>query len=157
MISDFEAMTIAMVAARQAADAGDVPVGAVMLLDGEVLSVAFNEKEALQEPTAHAEILAIRDAVSKTGSWRLENTTLVVTLEPCVMCAGAIVAARIPRVVFGAYDMKAGATGSLYNVCDDPRLNHQSDLVGGVRSEECAEMLRSFFAARRNGPPSSEL
>jgi tRNA(adenine34) deaminase len=156
MTTEDEAMSLALEAARQAAGAGDVPVGAVLLRDGEVLAVGYNEKEALQEPTAHAEVLAIRRAVAKVGSWRLENTTLVVTLEPCVMCAGAIVAARIPRVVFGAYDPKAGATGSLYNVCDDPRLNHQSKLVGGIREEECADLLKTFFAAKRR-PPTSEM
>jgi tRNA(adenine34) deaminase len=144
-----KAMDLALTEAQQAASAGDVPVGAVIFRDGEILATGHNKKEALQEPTAHAEILAIRSAVARTGSWRLENTTLVVTLEPCVMCAGAIVAARIPRVVFGAYDPKAGATGSLYNVCDDPRLNHQAELMGGVRERECGEMLRSFFVARR--------
>lgn len=148
-MTEDEAMTLALEAAQRAATAGDVPVGAVILRNGEVLAVGHNEKEARQEPTAHAEVLAIRDAVAKLGSWRLLDTTLVVTLEPCVMCAGAIVASRIPRVVFGAYDTKAGATGSLYNICDDPRLNHQSELVGGVRGQECSDMLRSFFLERR--------
>jgi tRNA(adenine34) deaminase len=149
MISDVRAMELALAEAAEAAAVGDVPVGAVILMDGEVISSAHNEKELEQEPTAHAEILAIRRAVAKTGSWRLEGATLVVTLEPCVMCAGAIVAARIPRLVFGAYDPKAGATGSLYNVCDDPRLNHQCEIVGGVEREACGEVLKKFFVERR--------
>ena len=147
-----EAMTLALDLAHQAADAGDVPVGAVLLRGGEVVATAFNEKEVAQDPTAHAEVLAIRAAVRNNESWRLENTTLVVTLEPCVMCAGAIVAARIPTVVFGAYDPKAGAAGSLYNLLDDPRLNHRAMVVGGVREDECGEMLRTFFKERRKPP-----
>lgn len=152
-VSDDDAMLLALEAARSAERAGDVPVGAVILNgDGDVVATAFNQKEAIQEPTAHAEVLAIRTVAESTGSWRLENTTLVVTLEPCVMCAGAIVAARIPRVVFGAYDPKAGAAGSLYNLLVDPRLNHQSSVTGGVRADECGAMLKSFFAARRKPP-----
>jgi tRNA(adenine34) deaminase len=156
-VTDDEAMALALEAAGRAAAAGDVPVGAVIVRGDDVLAVGFNKKEALQEPTAHAEVLAIREAVAKVGSWRLLDTTLVVTLEPCIMCAGAIVAARIPRVVFGAYDPKAGATGSLYNVCVDPRLNHQSELVGGVQEQECSEILRSFFVERRGGGAPTEL
>lgn len=155
IVSEDGAMTLALEAAMNAEAAGDVPVGAVILRDGEVIATAFNEKEALQEPTAHAEMIAIRAAAARSESWRLENTTLVVTLEPCIMCAGAIVAARIPRVIFGAYDPKAGAAGSLYNVCVDSRLNHRVDLTGGVREQECGDLLRAFFKARRR--PASEL
>jgi tRNA(adenine34) deaminase len=156
MISEHDAMTIALDEALRAADAGDVPVGAVVMVHGEVIAVAHNEKEAGHDPTAHAELLAIRRAAQATGSWRLNGATLVVTLEPCIMCAGAIVAARMDRVVFGAYDRKAGATGSLYNVCADPRLNHQTQLEGGMRKDECSEILLRFFSERRT-PDSGEL
>src|SRR5690606_39630335 len=112
---------------------GDVPVGAVVLRDGEVVAQRHNERERSGDPTAHAEILALRDAATVAGGWRLDGTTLVVTLEPCPMCAGALVAARVDRVVFGAADPKAGACGSLHNLCADPRLNHAVDVVPGVR------------------------
>jgi tRNA(adenine34) deaminase len=151
-VDDLEAMEIALAEARAAATAGDVPVGCVVLgPDGAVLARRHNERAAASDPTAHAEILALRDAAAKTGSWRLAGCTLVVTLEPCPMCAGALVAGRIARVVFGAADPKGGACGSLYNLCVDPRLNHEVAVVHGVRAEESGELLSSFFAARR-GP-----
>ena len=143
-------MGLALDEADAAAAAGDVPVGAVVLgPDGAVLAVARNERELAGDPTAHAEVLALRAAAASLGSWRLGGCTLVVTLEPCPMCAGALVAARIARVVFGAVDPKAGACGSLYNLCVDPRLNHEVAVTADVRGEECAAVLTEFFAARR--------
>jgi tRNA(adenine34) deaminase len=126
-----------------------VPVGAVVLRDGEVIPSRHNERERSGDPTAHAEILALRDAAEVVGSWRLEGTTLVVTLEPCPMCAGALVAARVDAVVFGAADPKAGACGSLYNLCVDPRLNHEVEVVAGVRADDAAALLADFFRQRR--------
>jgi tRNA(adenine34) deaminase len=137
--------------ARDAATRGEVPVGAVVVVDGAVVARRGNERERTGDPTAHAEVLALRDAAAAVGSWRLDAATLVVTLEPCAMCAGAIVNARVPRLVFGAADPKAGATGSLYNLLVDPRLNHEAEVVGGVRADECGAVLRSFFADRRGG------
>ena len=143
-------MAIALDEARAAADAGDVPVGCVVLgPDGEVLARRHNEREVAGDPTAHAEILALRDAAAALGSWRLSGCTLVVTLEPCPMCAGALVAGRLAKVVFGAADPKAGACGTLYNLCVDPRLNHEVAVVHGVQAEESAALLGAFFAARR--------
>jgi tRNA(adenine34) deaminase len=127
----------------------DVPVGAIVLRDGEVIAQRHNEREKLGDPTAHAEILALRDAAEVVGGWRLEGTTLVVTVEPCPMCAGALVAARVDQVVFGAADPKAGACGSLYNLCTDPRLNHEVEVVRGVRAEEAAALITGFFEERR--------
>ena len=132
--------------ARQAPTHGDVPIGAVVLgPDGSVLSVGHNERELHGDPTAHAEIVAIRRAAARLGEWRLEGCTLVVTLEPCAMCAGAIVAARIARLVFGAYDPKAGAVASLFDVVRDPRLPHRTDVRGGILETECGAALRSYF------------
>jgi len=132
----------------------DVPVGAVVVqADGEVLTRRHNERQLAQDPTAHAEILALRDAAATLGRWRLDDCLLVVTLEPCPMCAGAALAARIATVVFGAPDPKAGACGSLYNLCADPRLNHEMSVVPGVRADEAGELLRRFFAERRTGRP----
>lgn len=142
-------MDAALEEARVAAEQGDVPVGAVVLVDGEIIARAHNQRELSADPTAHAEILAIREAGRMAGTWRLGGATLVVTLEPCPMCAGAAVAARLDRVVFGSYDPKAGACGSLYNLCADPRLNHEIAIVSGVRSEESSELLSSFFRRRR--------
>ena len=142
-------MNLALSAARLASAHGDVPVGAVVLLGDDVLATGENRRELDGDPTAHAEIIAIRAASAALGSWRLEDCTLVVTLEPCVMCAGAILAARIPVVVIGADDPKAGAMGSLYHVGDDPRLNHRVELRTGVAAEVCSELLTSFFAAKR--------
>ncbi len=148
-IPDDKAMGMAIGAARDAEQHGDVPIGAVIVQGERVLAVAGNRREADRDPTAHAEILAIRQAAAELGGWRLPETTLYVTLEPCAMCAGAIVLARIPRVVFGTADPKAGAAGSIMNVLDDPALNHRPDVDSGIRREECASLLREFFAARR--------
>jgi tRNA(adenine34) deaminase len=128
---------------------GDVPVGAVVLRDGEVIAQRHNERELTGDPTAHAEILALRAAAEVVGSWRLEGTTLVVTVEPCPMCAGALVAARVDQVVFGAADPKAGACGSLYNLCADPRLNHEVAVTAGLRADEAAALITGFFEELR--------
>ena len=139
-------------AIAEAADSGDdVPVGALLLsADGEVIARGHNEREADSDPTAHAEIVAIRRAAADRQDWRLEDCTLVVTLEPCVMCAGAIVAARIGRVVFGAWDARVGASGSLYDVIRDARLGAPAEVIGGVLEAECSAQLRTFFEARRD-------
>lgn len=135
--------------ARMAADLGEVPVGAVVVRDGQVIGRGFNRRESWGDPTAHAEILAIREAARAVGGWRLTGCTLYVTLEPCAMCAGAIVLARLDRVVYGAADPKAGAVGSLMNLVQDERLNHRAEVVSGVEAESCGELLRAFFRARR--------
>lgn len=142
-------MRLALDEARSSMDAGDVPVGAVIARGDEVLAVAGNARERLGDPTAHAEMLVLRGAARRTGSWRLEGCTLVVTLEPCAMCAGAIVLARVPRVVWAADDPKAGAAGSVMNVLAEPRLNHRPEAVGGLLADEAADLLRAFFASRR--------
>jgi len=140
------AMREAITLAARAQKEGDVPVGAVVLnSEGVVIGRGWNTREALQSPLGHAEVMAIQEAAQNLGSWRLNHTTLVVTLEPCVMCAGAIVASRIERVVFGAYDRKAGAACSLYAIPQDPRLNHRVELEGGVLEEECSDQLQGFF------------
>jgi tRNA(adenine34) deaminase len=143
------AMGLALDEAAAAVRHGDVPVGAVVLRDGEVIAQRHNERERTGDPSAHAEVLALRDAAEVAGTWHLEGTTLVVTLEPCPMCAGALVGARVDQVVFGAADPKAGACGSLYNLCADPRLNHEVEVVAGVRSDEAADLLTDFFGERR--------
>jgi tRNA(adenine34) deaminase len=148
-------MRLALEQARTCIAAGDVPVGAVVARDGDVLASAGNARERLGDPTAHAEILALREAARRTGSWRLDGCTLVVTLEPCAMCAGAIVLARVERVVFGALDPKAGFAGSLGDLVRDPRLNHRAELTTGVLAEECGEVLRAFFRERRGADQSS--
>ncbi|HEV7949876.1 MAG TPA: tRNA adenosine(34) deaminase TadA [Glaciihabitans sp.] len=136
--------------AKNALSTGDVPVAALIIAaDGTVIARGWNEREAHQDPTAHAEVVAIRAAAAATGDWHLTDTTLVVTLEPCVMCAGAILAARIPRVVFGAWDEKAGAVGSVYDVLRDRRLNHQVEVIAGVNADECGALLLDFFEAKR--------
>ncbi len=145
-------MAVALDEAQKALAHGDVPVGAVVVVDGRVVSRRHNEREQVGDPTAHAEILALRDAAASVGTWRLDGATLVVTLEPCPMCAGAAVNARVARVVFGPADPKAGACGSLYNLCADPRLNHEPAVVAGVRGDEGAKLLTEFFAARRAKP-----
>jgi len=144
-------MGIALDEARAAAEHGDVPIGAVVARvdTGDVLASRHNERERAGDPTAHAEILALRDAARAVGSWRLDGCALVVTLEPCAMCAGAVVASRLDRVAFGAADPKGGALGSLYNLAVDPRLNHEATVVDGVRATECTALLTEFFAARR--------
>ena len=148
-LSDEDAMELALAEARLAADEGEVPVGAVALIDGRVVAARHNEREVQADPTAHAEILALRDAAVAVGGWRLDAVTLVVTLEPCPMCAGALVAARVRRVVFGASDPRAGACGTLYNLCTDPRLNHEVEVTGGVAATACGDLLSSFFAEKR--------
>jgi len=142
-------MNAAIDLAREAAAAGDVPIGAVVVQGGEVIAAAGNRREADLDPTAHAEMIAIRHAASALGGWRLPGTTLYVTLEPCAMCAGAIVLARIPRVVFGATDPKAGAAGSVLDVLGETALNHRPEVTGGVLAEDCGRLLSDFFAARR--------
>jgi tRNA(adenine34) deaminase len=143
-------MRLALAEAERAALSGDVPVGAVVLArDGTLLAAGHNEREATDDPTAHAEVLAIRRAAALIGDWRLSGCTLVVTLEPCTMCAGAIVLSRIPRVVYATTDPKAGAAGSVLDVLADRRLNHRPEVVAGVLADEAAELLRSFFRARR--------
>jgi tRNA(adenine34) deaminase len=145
------AMGLALAEARRALEHGDVPIGAVVVADadGSVLGAGHNERELRQDPTAHAEVLALQRAAHAIGSWRVLEATLVVTLEPCAMCAGAIVLARVPRVVFGCADPKAGAAGSVLDVLAEERLNHRPEVIGGVRADECAALLRDFFAARR--------
>jgi tRNA(adenine34) deaminase len=142
-------MELALAEARKAEEHGDVPIGAALLRGEEVLAAAGNERELRGDPTAHAEILAIRAAAEKLGGWRLAETTLFVTLEPCSMCAGAIVLARIPTVVFAASDPKAGAAGSVLDVLAEPALNHRPQVIPGVRADEAGTLLRRFFAARR--------
>lgn len=149
---DTEAMGLAVEEAKEARARGEVPVGAVVVADGKVLARAGNQREATGDPTAHAEMVAIREAAARSGGWRLTGATVYVTLEPCPMCAGALVASRVGRVVFGAPDPKAGACGSLYNLCVDPRLNHEVEVVPGVLEQECAELLRRWFAERRGEP-----
>ena len=143
----------ALAEARRAGERGEVPVGAVAVLESRVVGRAGNRTEELQDPTAHAEMLALRQAAATTGSWRLTGITLYVTLEPCAMCAGACVLARIDRLVYGADDPKAGMCGSLASVPEDPRLNHRVEVVRGVRAEECGALLTSFFRARRGSAP----
>jgi tRNA(adenine34) deaminase len=142
-------MGLAIERAREAGRRGDVPIGAVVVRDAEPIAVACNERELRGDPTAHAEMLAIRAAAEAMGGWRLLGTTLYVTLEPCAMCAGAIVLARISTVVFGARDPKAGAAGSVFDILAEPALNHRPQVSGGVREEECAALLRDFFQLRR--------
>jgi len=143
-------MGLALEQAQLALATGDVPIGAVVLgPDGAVLGVGRNEREAHKDPTAHAEVVAIREAAQKLDAWRLEGCTLVVTLEPCTMCAGAIVLARVPRVVFGAWDEKAGAAGSVFDVLRERRLNHWVEVFPGVREDECAVLLKDFFGGHR--------
>lgn len=151
-MTDDELMGLALDQARAAADRdpADVPIGAVVVgPGGEVLAVAGNRREADGDPTAHAEVLALREAARVQGRWNLTGCTLVVTLEPCTMCAGAIVLSRVERVVVGAMDPKAGAAGSLYDLVREPRLNHRVELTTGVRGQECGDLLREFFRARR--------
>jgi tRNA(adenine34) deaminase len=142
-------MRLALSEARAAADHDDVPVGAVLLdPSGATVAAAGNERQLAQDPTAHAELLALRRAAETLGSWRLTDHTLVVTLEPCTMCAGALVLARVSRLIFGAYDPKGGAVASLWDVVRDPRLNHRVEVSGGVLEAECGALLRDFFAGR---------
>jgi tRNA(adenine34) deaminase len=142
-------MRLALVLAAEAGEKDEVPVGAVVVKGSEVVGRGANGREGSGDPTAHAEILALREASRREGLWRLDGATMYVTLEPCPMCAGAAVVARLGQVVFGAADPKLGACGSLYNICADPRLNHEVAVVRGVLAEECAELLRRWFASRR--------
>ena len=148
-MDDITAMRLALAEAESAVAHGDVPVGAVVVANDEVVGAAGNARERLGDPTAHAEILALRAAAGALGTWRLQSATVYVTLEPCVMCAGGLVHARVHRLVFGAFDPKAGAASSLYNVPQDPRLNHVVEVTPGVLDAESAALLRSFFTARR--------
>jgi tRNA(adenine34) deaminase len=153
-LTDEDAMALALAEARRAAEAGEVPVGAVTLVNGVVVAARHNEREASNDPTAHAELLALRETAARLGDWRLGEVTLVVTLEPCPMCAGALVASRVGRLVYGATDPRAGACGTLYNLCVDPRLNHELPVTSGVAAEECSTLLSSFFAVKRGEPTS---
>ena len=148
MTSD-DAMRIALEEAQAAGNAGEVPVGAVVVCNGEIIARRHNEREATGDPTAHAEVLALRDASEALGRWRLDDCTLVVTLEPCIMCAGALVNARIGKLVYGAADLKGGATASLYNVMSAPRVNHNPPVEHGVLGSECAALLQEFFSRLR--------
>jgi tRNA(adenine34) deaminase len=142
-------MRLALREAERSIGHDDVPIGCVVTHDGEVLAAAANERELRGDPTAHAEVVAIREAAEKLGGWRLHDTVLYVTLEPCAMCAGAIVLARVPRVIYGAPDPKAGAAGSVLDVLGEPRLNHRPEVAGGLLAAESAALLRDFFASRR--------
>jgi tRNA(adenine34) deaminase len=142
-------MRLALREAALALEHDDVPIGALLVHDGEVIAAAHNERELRADPTAHAELLALREAARVLGSWRVLDTVLYVTLEPCAMCAGAIVLARVPRVVYGAPDPKAGAAGSVFDILDEPRLNHRPQVSSGLLAEDSADLLRAFFAARR--------
>ncbi len=142
-------MRIAVHEAERALEHDDVPIGAALVRDGELVAAAHNERELRQDPTAHAEVLALREAARLAGSWRLLDTVLYITLEPCAMCAGAIVLARLARVVYGARDPKAGACGSVLDVLGEARLNHRPEVAGGLREEECGGLLSEFFASRR--------
>ncbi len=145
-----KAMLAALEEAARAIQHGDVPIGAIVIYKGKIIAARHNEKELRQDPTAHAEILALQDAAKELKTWRLTEASLVATLEPCVMCAGAAVSARVAEVIFGAYDPKAGACGSLYNPGADARLNHEFKTTGGVLEEECSKLLTDFFSSRRN-------
>ncbi len=142
-------MRLALREASLALDHDDVPIGAVVVREGEVIASAHNERELRADPTAHAELIALREAARAMGSWRILDAVMYVTLEPCAMCAGAIVLARVPRVVIGASDPKAGAAGSVFNVLDEPRLNHRPQVASGLLAEDSADLLRAFFEPRR--------
>ena len=142
-------MRLALREAERSIEHDDVPVGCVIAKDGELLAAAPNERELRQDPTAHCEVLALREAAAKIGSWRLNGASLYVTLEPCAMCAGAIVLARVPRVIYGAADPKAGAAGSVIDVLSEPRFNHRPNVSGGLLADESSDLLRRFFAERR--------
>ena len=142
-------MQEALELARRCLDCDDVPVGALVTHGGRIIGRGYNQREKLQDPTAHAEMIALTAAAAHVGHWRLEDCTMYVTLEPCPMCAGALVLARLPRLVYGAADPKGGACGSLFTITEDPRLNHRVETVGGILAEPCAELLREFFRRRR--------
>jgi tRNA(adenine34) deaminase len=145
-------MDLALTEARKAEVAGEVPVGAVIAVEGQVIARGFNQPISLHDPTAHAEIAALREACRSMGNYRLSGATMYCTVEPCMMCAGAMIHARLTRLVFGTPDPRAGAAGSIYNVLTDPRLNHRVEVVSGIREEECAALLREFFARKRIDP-----
>jgi tRNA(adenine34) deaminase len=149
VLDDVAAMRRAIAEALAASQHDDVPIGAIVVRDGQVVAARHNERELTGDPTAHAEVLALRDAAEVVGHWRLLDCTLYVTLEPCVMCAGALVNSRIGRVVYGATDPKAGAIESLYHVCADERLNHRPPVTAGVLADECGDLLKAFFKSRR--------
>jgi len=153
-MNDEQAMDEALALARRAADEGEVPIGCVVVHEptGRVIGRGYNRRETDHDPTAHAEVVAIREAGASIGHWRLLDCVLVVTLEPCPMCAGAIVNARLPRLVYGCDDPKAGAIRTLYTLCTDPRLNHRVNVTAGVKSDDCAELLKTFFRSRRMKP-----
>lgn len=155
MIDEERFMRQALREAEEAAAIGEVPVGAVVVRDGRIIGRGHNQRETLNDPTAHAEMIAITAASAHLESWRLEDCTLFVTLEPCAMCAGALVLARLPRLVFGAFDPKAGGCGSVLDVANEPRLNHRVNAEGGLLADECGELLRRFFRARRGRNGSS--
>ncbi len=148
-MNDDELMRLALLEAENAVKHEDVPVGALVIIDEVVIASRHNERQLTGDPTAHAEILALRDAASQLGTWHLDNATLVTTLEPCPMCAGAALNARVSHVIFGAHDPKAGATETLYNLLGDPRLNHQATVTSGILAAECGQILTRFFADRR--------
>ena len=150
MPDDQKYMAMAMSEARKAAELGEIPIGAVLVLDGEVIAKAHNMRETWQDATAHAETIVIREACKKLNRWRLTGATLYVTIEPCPMCAGAIVMSRISRLVYGSPDSKAGAAESLFNVVNNPALNHMVDVTAGVCSEECTQVMKDFFKKRRS-------
>ena len=154
-MKDREYMLAALEQARAAADEGEVPVGAVLVKEGSILACTHNRREATGNPLDHAEVLALQEGAAQQGSWRLEGSTLYVTLEPCPMCAGALVQARVSRLVFGARDIKLGAAGSRYNLVSDETTHHRVEITDGILEEECGALLREFFEARRNGgkPP----
>jgi tRNA(adenine34) deaminase len=149
-VLDERFMRLALELAEAAGHAGEVPVGAVVVKEGEIIGKGSNSREASGDPTAHAELLALREAAKAVGTWRLIGTTMYATLEPCPMCAGGLVAARVSRLVFASADRKAGACGSLYNLCADPRLNHELSVERGVLGEEAGELLAEWFLARRS-------
>ncbi len=154
--SDAEYMAEALREAERALEADEVPVGAIIVYEGRTIARAHNQREMLRDPTGHAEMIAITQAAEYVGSWRLDGCTMYVTLEPCAMCAGAIVLARLPRLVFGASDPKAGAVGSLYDIPRDPRLNHTVDVTSGVLEAECGEILSEFFRRKRGRANAQE-
>jgi len=148
-MSDEQYMDLALAEAQKAESAGEVPVGAIVVADGAVVGRGFNQPISTNDPTAHAEVVALREAARTIGNYRLSTVTMYCTVEPCVMCAGAMIHARIARLVFGVPDAKAGAAGSIYNVLTDPRLNHRVEVLSGIRQSECASLLQDFFARRR--------
>ena len=157
-MTDEQVMLAALTEARQAESAGEVPVGAAIFREGALIAAGHNQREALQDPTAHAEMIALRAAARKLGSWRLDGCVMAVTLEPCPMCAGALVNARLPRLVYGAADPKMGCVHTLHQLCTDERFNHRIDVTAGVLADQCGRLLSSFFQRRRcpDRPPKPQ-